>query len=71
MAEGNPSIYVYPTGERDAAFIAISSEQEIATITSEAFTDDIEITYHLLEDTSLAARLERSSELFKEWLDAK
>lgn len=72
VAEGNASIYVYPTGERDAAFIALSTEQEISTITSEAFTDFIEINYYPLEDdSSFAQRLEKADNLFKEWRDAK
>lgn len=71
IAEGNPSIYVYPTGERDAAFIAISTAQEIAVLTSEAFTDNIDISYHPIEDSSLSARLEKANELFKDWRDAK
>lgn len=71
VAEGNPSVYIYPTGERDAAFIALASEQEIVVLTSEAFTDMIEINYYPLEDSSLAQRLEKATELFKEWLNEK
>src|SRR5690606_39626359 len=68
VAEGSPSVYVYPTGERDAAFIAVARSEEIAVLTSEAFTDMIEINYYPLEDSSLAQRLEKATELFKEWL---
>src|SRR5690606_20197020 len=46
VAEGSASVYVYPTGERDAAFIALASEQEVAILTSEAFTDDVDINYY-------------------------
>ncbi len=72
MAEGSPSIYVYPTGERDASFIAVSTEQEIATLTTEAFTDQIEINYYPIENgSSFANRLEKADELFKGWLNEK
>lgn len=71
VAEGNPSVYVYPTGERDASFIALASDQEIVVLTSEAFTDMIEINYYPLEDSSLAQKLEKATELFKEWLNEK
>lgn len=71
VAEGSPSVYVYPTGERDASFIALASDQEIVVLTSEAFTDMIEINYYPLEDSSLAQKLEKATELFKEWLNEK
>mgnify|MGYP003645225569 FL=1 len=72
MAEGNVSIYIYPTGERDAAFIALATEQEIATLTSEAFTDEIEITYHKLEgEQTFAEKLEKAADLFKAWRDER
>ncbi len=72
LAEGNVSIYIYPTGERDAAFIALATEQEIATLTSEAFTDQIDITYHKLEDDqSFAQKLEKANDLFKAWRDER
>lgn len=72
MPEGNPSIYVYPTGERDASFIAISTDQEIATLTTEAFTDFIELNYYPIENgSSFANRLEKADELFKAWLNEK
>ncbi len=72
MPEGSPSIYVYPTGERDASFIAISTDQEIATLTTEAFTDFIELNYYPIENgSSFANRLEKADELFKAWLNEK
>ncbi len=72
IPEGNASIYVYPTGERDAAFIAISTEQEIAVLTSEAFTDQIDLNYYKVENnSSFANRLEKANDLFKEWLNER
>lgn len=72
IAEGSASIYVYPTGEKDAAFIVLATDQELAVLTTEPFTEAVDITYHALGDENeFAQKLEKAESLFKEWRDAR
>jgi hypothetical protein len=65
VAEGSASIYVYPTGERDAALVALATEQEIAILTTEAFTEEVTIDYHALGDeNSFEQKLEKAEKPF-------
>ncbi len=70
VVEGSASIYVYPTGERDAAFIVLATDQELAVLTTQPFNDEITIDYHLLgEENEFSQKLEKAEELFKGWRD--
>ncbi len=45
MTEGEASLYVYPTGERDEAIIGLANEQEVATLQVDAFLLDFKRQY--------------------------
>lgn len=45
ITQGDPSIYVYPTGERDQAIIILSSSQEVVAIKINAFVVEFNREY--------------------------
>ncbi len=79
LTEGDISLYFYPTGEKDAALIALSTETEMATLEVEAFTIDFERTIvpidlntqgnnDNLEDDLYNIQLEMARESYQKWL---
>jgi prepilin-type N-terminal cleavage/methylation domain-containing protein len=70
--EGTAAIYFYPTGEKDAAVIFITTEEEIAALKIPAFRDDTKVDYKIFSEQELE-NLEDSQEnsmdeMFEEWL---
>ncbi len=64
------SIFFYPSGEKDGAFIVLANEVEFATLAIEPFTLDFKRQFYTIEgsqidDEFLAGKAE---ELYKEWL---
>ncbi|MFN8370858.1 MAG: prepilin-type N-terminal cleavage/methylation domain-containing protein [Bacteriovoracaceae bacterium] len=45
VTEGNISIYVYPTGERDSGIIIIGNDQEVVGLSIEPFTGEFKREY--------------------------
>lgn len=68
-------IYFYPTGEKDAVFIAFAYEQDLVTITTEAYTNRVTTSYHKLagdiRDMELETAVEQAQELFSKWKERK
>ncbi len=50
LIDGEASLFFYPSGEQDSGLIIISSGEEIASMEIEPFSDNINFSYHLLED---------------------
>lgn len=51
ISEGEASIFFYPTGEKDGAYIVIGNEEEIASLSIEPFTMDFERSYFPIENS--------------------
>lgn len=71
QSEGQPSIYMFPTGEKDSAIIVIGNQEEIAAITVDGFSGNIDRVYKKIEgatkDNLNETQLKMAIELFKEW----
>ena len=79
LTEGDISLYFYPTGEKDAALVTLSTETEMATLEIEAFTMNFERTIvpidssiqgndANLEDDLYNTQLEMARESYQKWL---
>jgi len=73
ISEEEASIFFYPTGEKDGAFIVIGNEQEVATLSIEPFTMDFERSYHPIENNENIEDLfefhtKQGRELYQEWV---
>ena len=66
------SIHVYPSGEKDAAIIIFASNQEVISLTIDAFTLDLKREYVTIEEDSTQelseTQLEIAKDLFEKWL---
>jgi prepilin-type N-terminal cleavage/methylation domain-containing protein len=67
------SIYIYPTGEKDAAIIILGSEEELITLSIDPFTMNLERSYLPLatEGTTQSLpeiQLDQATSLFTQWL---
>ena len=74
VIEGEPSLYVYPSGEKDRAFVSIANETELGVLTTQAYGEKISIDYYKLnksEGDILEQQIDRSEELFKQWLESQ
>ena len=71
LVEGEASLYIYPDGEKDAAFIVVGDDRDINIITTDAFTDDIQIGREPIPETDselLKRQTDLAEELFQAWL---
>jgi hypothetical protein len=73
ITEFHSSVYLFPTGEKDSSILIFASDEEIAELTLEGFTDDYEVKYHKLkpdlpEDEIEEKQQEKALELFEEWI---
>ncbi len=79
LMEGDISLYFYPTGEKDAALIALATEEEMAILETEAFTLDfartiVPIDFNgqagggNLEDDLYNVQLRMAREFYQKWL---
>lgn len=72
--EGSISLFFYPTGEKDGGFILFSTNEEMATLTYEQFTS--EINEEFLEINTDAETeemldnyfIDKSKEYFNQWI---
>jgi prepilin-type N-terminal cleavage/methylation domain-containing protein len=76
ISDFEASLYIYPTGEKDNAIIIMGTDEELATLTIDAFTMDIDIKYYPLnfegdEEDLPEAQLDMAQEIFKSWLKDK
>ncbi len=73
ISEGEASLYIYPDGEKDCAFIAVSDDSDLDVLTTDAFTNDISIGREPLSKNTEKALLEKkfelTRELFKKWIE--
>lgn len=71
VLNGDNSIYIYPTGEKDSAIIIVASDDELASIKISPFTMDIEREYFSIELTDgediLDAQIELAERIYQEW----
>lgn len=72
ITEGTPSIYFYPTGEKDSAIIFLHTPLEIAALEISPFEDIMRETYYKFTprelenfDNSLESK---AREMFEQWL---
>lgn len=72
ISEGSPSIYFYPTGEKDSALLFFYSPDEIAILEISPFEDTVTESFYKFtpnEKQNFDNALERkTTEIFKEWL---
>lgn len=73
ITEFHSSIYLFPTGEKDAAMIFFGTDEEMASLSLEGFTDEFTIKYHkldpdTLDDEIIEKQQELAEELFEKWM---
>lgn len=73
ITTGGPSVYLYPSGERDGAIIILATEEELATLEMAPFSGDIVTSYYPLgQDIPLdevpEAQQTKARELYEEWI---
>lgn len=72
MTEGEASLYIYPTGEKDHALIILSSDDEYVTLEVEPYSLYFERNYilhgHYMD---LESRYEDAKEFFQSWRQAQ
>lgn len=68
--DGEVSLYVFPSGEKDSAIISILSADEVATLETSSFTLDFERNYYPFSQTGVNPEdsLDYSNTLFEKWL---
>ncbi|WP_372653809.1 Tfp pilus assembly protein FimT/FimU [Halobacteriovorax sp.] len=71
LLDGDNSIYIYPTGEKDSAIIILASDDELASLKISPFTMDIEREYFTVElqnDGDITeAQIELAERIYQEW----
>lgn len=71
QSEGQPAIYMFPTGEKDSAIIVIGNNEEIAALAVDGFSGNIDRVYKKIEGATKEnlneTQLKMAIELFKEW----
>ena len=71
LLDGDNSLYIYPTGEKDSAIIIVASDDEIASLKISPFTMDIEREYHeidLSNDVDVTeAQIALAERIYQEW----
>jgi len=71
-ADGNVSIYFYPTGERDNSLIFISTEEELASFDIPPFEDITNVDYYTYSQTDLVnledSQDNKMKDIFEKWL---
>lgn len=72
LTEGSPSLYFYPTGERDSAIIFLYTPVEIAALEISPFEDTMRESYYTFSPAELEnfnSSLEsKAREIFEQWL---
>jgi hypothetical protein len=73
ITEFHSSIYLFPTGEKDASIIIFASDEEVAELTIEGFIDDYSVKYHkldldIIEDELEDKQIEKAQEIYEEWV---
>ena len=71
LLDGDNSLYIYPTGEKDSAIIIVASDDEIASLKISPFTMDIEREYHEIDLTNdvdiTEAQIALAERIYQEW----
>lgn len=72
ITEGTPSIYFYPTGEKDSAIIFLYTPLEIAALEISPFEDTMRETYYKFTPAELEnfdySLESKAREIFEQWL---
>ncbi len=71
--EFHSSIYIFPTGEKDASILFFGTDEEMASLELEGFADDFSVNYYKLEqdipeDEIAEKQEELTLELFEKWI---
>ena len=71
ITEGQPSLYMFPTGEKDSGLIIVGNTEEIAGISIDGFSQNYDRVYKKIENATKENLTEiqnkMAEELFKEW----
>ncbi len=72
LTDGEISLYFYPSGEKDSAIIILGTQNEIATLETEAFTMDFKRTIAPLEnqernDDPYDTQLKKAQDFYEKW----
>lgn len=65
------SLFFYPSGEKDSAFIAIGTDEEMATLSYQAFTQEFDRKFFQIEGTTgdiLEFQVAQAKKFYEEWL---
>ena len=72
LLENDGSIYFYPSGEKDAALIFLSTEEEMAYLEVQPFLSETRSVFETLKTESVAKKEDilqtRMDEVYKEWI---
>jgi prepilin-type N-terminal cleavage/methylation domain-containing protein len=72
LIENDGSIYFYPSGEKDAALIFLSTEEEMAYLEVQPFLSETRSVFETLKTESVAKKEDilqtRMDEVYKEWI---
>ncbi len=73
MTENDASIYFYPSGEKDAALVFFSTDEEMAYLEVQPFLSETRSVFQSLKTESVAKKEDilqtRMDEVYKEWLN--
>lgn len=73
IIEFHSSVYLFPTGEKDASIIFFATDEELVELQLEGFTDDYHVKYHKLDENLSADEIEEkqvemAQEIFTQWM---
>ena len=72
LLENDGTIYFYPSGEKDAALIFLSTEEEMAYLEVQPFLSETRSVFETLKTESVAKKEDilqtRMDEVYKEWI---
>lgn len=72
IKDGDMSVYIFPTGEKENAVVYIASEEEMVQLEIEPFTMDIIRTnFPHPHGANIDERIKMAEDLFKDWLTEK
>ena len=76
ISDGEASIYFYPNGEKEAAIMILGTDEQVASLTTEAFTGNMERDYLNIQEEPASEELEeihinKGKELYEKWFKSQ
>ncbi len=72
VTDGNPSLYFYPTGEKDNGVIFLSTPEEIVMVEVLPYLDEVKVQYYTFTEDELEnlenAQIDKMQQMYDDWI---